>query len=465
MALLAGALVAIVSIDARADGEKPTLSGTWSASALSEKWSTTDWGDACGPKPSSQGAPGGSVTIAQQGGELSMSGTGRTFSTTQCWEQMPGLSRSSHSAGSRGWSTRCTSPAADPRHATIVTNISATDDTIVLAETGSYEFFIEGSSCRANVSRSRSYKLVQRAGEQPAATPSATAEPSAKPTPPPAHTSEPAVTGCSEPGPASRLEVRPSKKLLRPGESYTFKSVVSDDKGCHLGARPTFRIEDDKSGKAAVDADGKVSVPSDATDGTFSVVADLGGKQVKVAVEVASSDRYEALLQERGLNPSGEDDRVAVVEIAGGVGGAESKGEDGARRRKQTFLAIVGGIASLLALGGLVLLRRGRRQRPSEDDRDLTPAEPPAVTLFSSAPDQPMRCPQCDELFAPGAGFCPVDGSSLAPAVGVAPIPPPPALPTKKKPRLEKICPTCGDRFDADAAFCGKDGTSLVPIN
>ncbi|MEO7110586.1 MAG: hypothetical protein ABI183_09125, partial [Polyangiaceae bacterium] len=107
------------------------MSGSWSASALSEKWSTTEWGDACGPKPTPSGAPGGAVTIAEQGGELTMSGAGRTFSTSQCWEQMPGLSRSSHSAGSRGWSTRCTSPAGDPRHTTIVTNISATDDTIV----------------------------------------------------------------------------------------------------------------------------------------------------------------------------------------------------------------------------------------------------------------------------------------------------------------------------------------------
>ncbi len=467
-ALLVGALAgASRPSDALAD-DKPTLSGTWSASSLSEKWSTSDWGDACGPKPTGQGAPGGSVTIAEQGGELTMTGAGRTFSTSQCWEQMPGLARSSHSAGSRGWSTRCTSPSGDPRHATIVTNISATDDTIVLAETGNYEFFIEGATCRASVSRSRSFKLVQRAGEAPPA-PSASAEPAPQPSakPPPAPTSEPPPSGgCSEPGPPTKLEVRPSKKLMRPGETFALTAVVSDDKGCRVGAHPTFRLDGEASkGRVSVDADGKISVASDAAEGVVTVIADLGGKQVKVSIEVVASDRYDAILKERGLNPSGEDDRAASVEIATGLGGAESKGEDVARKRKQVFIAVVSGVAALLALGGLILLRRGRRPRPEADRASEAPAEPPAVAIFEKAPNQPMRCPTCAELFEPGTGFCPNDGVALSPATDVAPLPPAPSRAPRSKRRLEKICPTCGERFDGDAAFCGKDGTSLVPVN
>ena len=42
--------------------DQPTLSGTWSATAMSEKWSTAEWGDACGPKPSGGGgAPANGV--------------------------------------------------------------------------------------------------------------------------------------------------------------------------------------------------------------------------------------------------------------------------------------------------------------------------------------------------------------------------------------------------------------------
>lgn len=469
IALVLGASVAWCAREASAD-DKKTLSGTWSASALSEKWTTTDWSDTCGPKPSPQGAPGGSVTIAEQGGELSISGAGRSFSTSQCWEQMPGLARSSHSAGSRGWTTRCTSAAGDPRHATVVTNISATDDTIVLAETGTYEFFLEGAKCHASVSRGRSFKIVQRAGEE--AAPSATPQPTAKPTPPPTPppTSEPS-SGCSEPGMPTRLEVRPQKKLLRPGESFTVSALVTDDKGCHVGAHPTFKIEGDPSGKVTAEPDGRITAPNDATEASLFVVVDLGGKQIKVSVEIVASDRYDALLKERGLNPSGEDDRAATVEIASGLGGSQSISEDAGKKRKQVFIGVVGGVAAFLALCGFILVRRGRRPAPIDDGRDLTPAEPAAVALFESDPNQMMRCPRCEELFAPSTGFCPNDGAALI-LSGVASLPPPSSgerpvstRSARPKAKIDKICPTCGDRFDGEAVFCGKDGTSLVPIN
>src|SRR5262245_2247728 len=77
--------------------DKPTLSGAWTASAVSESWAIGDWGEACGPKPRGQGGGGGAVQVKEMGGELSISGAGRGWSTGECWEQMPGLSRTSHS--------------------------------------------------------------------------------------------------------------------------------------------------------------------------------------------------------------------------------------------------------------------------------------------------------------------------------------------------------------------------------
>ena len=93
-ALLLAIAGALSARSARAEG-KPTLSGTWSASSLTEAWSYTSWGDACGPKQPGQGSGGGSVQIREQGGELSILGAGRAFSTAECWEQMPGLARTS----------------------------------------------------------------------------------------------------------------------------------------------------------------------------------------------------------------------------------------------------------------------------------------------------------------------------------------------------------------------------------
>ena len=58
---------------------------------------------------------GGSGTEDSAPPGLTISGAGGTYTTSQCFQQMPGVSRVSHSSGQRGWSTRCTSAAGDPR--------------------------------------------------------------------------------------------------------------------------------------------------------------------------------------------------------------------------------------------------------------------------------------------------------------------------------------------------------------
>ncbi len=171
---------------ARAD-DKPTLSGTWTASPLTESWTVSDWGEACGPRPAPQGAGGGSVQVREQGGELSIVGAGRAFSTAQCWEQMPGVSRTSHSqaGGGRSWRTRCTSAPNDSRRAAITTSITATDSTMSLNETGDYTFIIKDTNCHASVVRSRSYTLVHREGDTPPAASASAAPAASAPAPPP----------------------------------------------------------------------------------------------------------------------------------------------------------------------------------------------------------------------------------------------------------------------------------------
>lgn len=431
-------------IPGRALGQdRPTLSGTWTASAMTESWSTTDWGEGCGPKPtSSGGAPGGSVTIAEQGGELAFSGAGRAFTTAQCWEQMPGMSRTSHSASPRGWRTRCTSPAGDPRRAVVTTTIGATDDSIIFSELGTYESFIQDSACKASVSRSRTFKLVQRAGAAAAsasATPSAA--PSAAPPPPtPAKTAEPAPAGssCDEVGPPARFEVRPTRKLLRPLESFKLKVVVTDAKGCAVGAEPEVRVTDAGALEGMLEIQGlEVTAAADAPAGTATLRVALAGKVVPVLVEVATEGEYAALLAQRGLNASGEDDRAGVAEIAGGIGGAATTAEDSARARRISFIAIVAGIAALLGLAALVMMRRGKRALT--DDESDPPSEPTG-----------------EAIPAPAASPEPAPETAVAPAA---------TRPRKKRAAAEKICPTCGELFPDEATFCGTDGTQLVPVN
>jgi uncharacterized Zn-finger protein len=520
--VLAAALIAAtVSVAPARAQTRPTLSGTWSASPLVERWNIGQWGDKCGPRPSPQGAPGGTVTITQTGNELTISGAGRSYSTTNCWEQMPGLSRTSHSASARGWSNRCTTAAGDPRQATIVTTISATDDAISFDETGSYVFVLEGQNCTAAVRRTRSFKLVQRLGEPPPAeTAPASATTTTTPPPPATATATEEPAHCDSPGDPARIEVRPARKLMRPGEEFVFRARVADSAGCTLKAAPTWRVAGGAA-KFRVEADGKVVVAPDSPEGKSELVVSISGQNVKVTVEVATADHYDALLASSGLNARGETDDAAVAVLAtGSLGGGASVAEDGARKRKWIFAGVVGSLATFLAVAGLALLRRGGRKRlaPADDDADR-PASGRAQASVRSEPGRPrqrldvsemgragaameVRCPVCGKTFPSGALYCPHDGTRLvrtaatsdpsrAPVGGFCPtcergfppdvkycpehhealVPAPlfrVSTSRKQQPFPEKkgkICPTCGARYDAEATFCGKDGTALVLVN
>jgi hypothetical protein len=438
---------------ARAE-DKPTLSGAWTASALSESWSVDQWGEACGPRPAPQGAGGGAVQIREQGGELSISGAGRSFSTAQCWEQMPGVARSSHSqsGGGRFWRTRCTSGPNDSRRTAITTSISATDTTITLNETGDYTFTIQDTNCHASVTRSRSYSLVHRDGDTPPAA-SASAAPSATvapPPPPPPRTPDPkpaARCPAGSAGEPARLEVHPSRKLLRAGEKFTFRALVLDADGCGTGTRPTWTIAAGPlASRATIDATGTLGVAADADEGQLEISASVAGKGVVVRVDVASAAHYDAMLGVSGLNDAGEADQPAVAVIATGtIGGRTASAQDGARERKVAFVAIVGGLAALLAFAGLVLVRRGAKPVATADDGAAADAPPPSSGPTSDPGlDEPPSAP------APAAA-APPSGAVARPAPAVR--------------RRGKICPTCGERFGPDATFCGKDGTTLVLLN
>jgi hypothetical protein len=485
--LVAAALALVLAAQPLLAQDKPTLAGTWSATALTERWVIGDWGDPCGPKPTPQGAGAGSVQIREQGGELSIIGAGRAFTTAECWEQMPGLSRTSHSAsgGGRFWRTRCNTGKADSRQATVVTSITATDTTINLTETGQYQFVIQDQNCTASVTRARNFSLVRREGDAapvPSAAASASAAPTATPAAPPqpAPPPRPTPTSCTgEPGEPARLEVTPSRKLMRPGERFAFRSAVYDASGCPVGARPTWTIgAGPMSSKASVDAGGSLHVADDAGEGKLELAAAIGGKGVTILVEVASAERYEALLASEGLNDAGEGSEAAVAVIATGtIGGKASVAEDAAKARKRTFIAIVGALAFGLAFAGLVLLRRGRRQRTSGLPAEGASAVPLGDDEDGSGTgDDDAGAPSSGESAGPAASTgarspggaspgarSPGGASPGARSPGGASSAPPGSRTAGRK--RGKICPTCGGRYGMEDAFCGKDGTTLVPIN
>jgi hypothetical protein len=314
----------------------------------------------------------------------------------------------------------------------VTTSLSATDESISFYEAGQYQFVIKGQNCTASVGRYRSFSLVQRAGT-PEQVPVASAQPEVlePAAPPPAKTAR--ANPCAEVGPPTRLEVRPARKLLRPGESFDFRAVVLDAKGCPVRRGPAWAVTSTDA-KVTVTPVGNVTVAEDAPEGDVEITASIGGRSAAVTVEVASKERYEALLKSGGFNESGEASQAASVAIASNTIGAKSAvAEDRATGRKVMFVGIVGAVALLLGLVGLVMVRRTRRATArGVAPSGVVPRGVPTLTL-----------PPPTQLGAPPAEPPPAEA----------------ALPSKR------ICPVCGKHYPAESRFCGTDGASLVPIN
>jgi hypothetical protein len=480
--LLAVALV--LAAEGSASGQAASLDGKWTATALTASWNVGEWGAACGPRPSGGGEPGGTATVAQTGNELVISGVGRTYRTTECWEQFPGLSRTGHTAATRSWRTSCKSPATDPRQAKIVTTVTATDDQIIFDETGAYQFIIQGQNCTASVRRSRFFRRIKTAsGASTAVTRGPAAPASGTPSKQPA---------CAKLGPAARIELRPSRKLMRPGERFTFRAAVVDAKGCALGVAPAFRLPPNVVG-ITLSGSGTVTVAKDAPEADVKLTVTLGGRAVEANLQIVSGERFDALLARGGFDETGASADAAVTRLeSGSVGARSTVIEDDSGRRRTLFVGVVGGAAVLLGIMGLVLVRRSRRAPPST--RSGARAAPaPAV-----APQMPRGtfCPTCREEYPPAAQFCPTDGNRLLPIQqatnplsagsvcpvcgqgfdpGVTvcpkhdePLVPPAVYAARNAPApvvTRKICPVCGTQYGGESQFCGQCGASLVPVN
>jgi hypothetical protein len=519
--LVMGLLIVAWPRVARADLQ---LDGRWRQGALREDFTVQQWlPNGCGPTPQTATSGGGEiVAIRLEGDELAFVGGGRVYRSNQCYDQMPTLQRETHSRDANGktWRTRCTTPPNDPRKAILNTLVIAQSDThIDIVETGRYEIVVADGRCVADVKRTRTYDLVP---DQPAATSASAApapvvnDPPPKPEPRPAH--------CDAPGDPVRLEVRPSKKLLRTGESFQFRASVLDAKGCATRTPTTWKLVPGAPAGVTVDASGKITVGKDVPEGAFEIAVTAADKDTKVGVEVTSPAHYDDLLASSGLNASGENDAASVVSIAStSIGAGEGRVEDRAKQRRWVFIGIVGGVLLVLGILATVLRRRSRRARDIENEakdrheaevaevlerrrasqeqhavqkkaheesvaaaavarakaKDAAIAHAAAINAASRPPPPPsqqaqeqemppMMCPTCGREFQAPTSFCPNDGGTLVPASKAHGIPyPAPAaiVQSPQSPKRGKICPTCGDRFEGGADYCGKDGTALVLLN
>ena len=467
-AVSAGIFAAIVLLAASARADLQ-LDGRWQQGPLREDFTVQQWlPNGCGPTPQTGSTGGGEiVAIRLEGDELAFVGGGRVYRSNACYDQMPSLVRETHSrdAGGKTWRTRCTTPPNDPRKAILNTLVVAQTDThIDLIETGRYEIVLETGRCVADVKRTRTWNLV--AADKPAA--SAAPAPAPQPAPKP----EPKASTCDSPGDPTRLEVRPSKKLLRTGEAFQFRGLVLDDNGCATRTPTTWKLPTGTPPGVTVDSKGLVTIGSGVPEGIVEIVVAAANKETRVSVEVTSPAHYDELLASSGLNSSGETDAAAVVTIASSsIGAGEGRVEDRSKTRRWAFIGIIGAVLVVLGVLAAVLRSRSRRAaalvREATERHEAEVAEVLERRRVREEQHAIQKRAHEESVAAAAAARAKLKVELASPeAAGGgrgAPIFAPGTLGTPAK--RGKICPTCGDRFDGAAEFCGKDGTQLVLLN
>jgi hypothetical protein len=298
-------------------------------------------------------------------------------------------------------------------------------------EAGQYQFVIQGQNCTASVGRYRTFKLLQRAEPvkplEPAPVPSASAAPTEH-------------DRCKTPGPPARLDVRPSRKLLRAGEEFSFRATLYDSAGCYLSQRPTWAAT---SGGERVDvSDGTVHVHDDAPEGEVSITASVGNRTAVITVEVASTERYDALLKSGDWSPSGEAS-AAPAEATRSLGAATAVAQKQTGGSRKLFIAIVCAGALVLAIGAALLVGRARR-----------------LAIMRADAEEKRRAEERAAYDAAVAEQARVDEEARAAEARAAASRAP-----QGPPAARTICPVCGTRYTTNAKFCGKDGAVLIPLN
>jgi predicted nucleic acid-binding Zn ribbon protein len=479
-----------------AHGDASSLVGSWNAGPMIESVAFKTWVKECGPQPTGRTLAGGPYTISLSGDELVFSGA-NPFRSDQCIDMTTG-SRVAHSANpSTGvWSTRCETPKDDPRLTQISTSVKATGDSkISIYEKATYSWTWASGTCAADVVRTWNFtnpraaaaaasSSAAAAASSTAPVPTATATATATPT----TTTPPPTSDCASPGAAAKLEVRPKRKVMRPGETFDFKARILDDAGCEVAEKAKFSLAPNSPAAAkglSIDPNGRVKTSDTTEPVALTLVVDGAAQQVKVQLEVVSSDRYLDVLSKEGLDQTGADDQAVSVVVSGGGGGGatvvDPRAQEEAKRKRIALLAMAGGAAALVALGAVVLFRRSKakddrseeEKRRAREDAEREHARAKAAHEATVAAAQAAlaqgtakKCPTCATIFPPDAEFCPLDGARLVAAVvapAAAPARPAPKAAAAAKPA--KMCPICGEKFPVEAGFCGKDGVALVPMN
>jgi hypothetical protein len=342
--------------------------------------------------------------IVQSGGELSLSGP-RAYKTNSCWEAMPGLRVTSHSASPDRITTVCQMPAGDPRKTKITTTWTVVGDKLYFDEVGQYQFTLAEQNCSASSRKTRVLSKVIPVASTPTAAATPVPIASEKPQAPvqakaPAKIAPAPTSQCAARGPATSLVVSPKTKLMMPGETFSFRVSALDSKRCEVPVLPRFRLRADQQG-LSVTPQGRISTAPDASSGRAVLEIQAGDSTLEAVIRVVSRAEYEELLSGGTFSDAGESlDDAQVTRALVTLSPEESGSPRFALWPLVTLLAISAGVALTW------LLKRHSKQNTAKHRRD----EPISPQVRPS----PLKvCPVCGQTYGPEATFCGSDGAHL----------------------------------------------------
>ncbi len=467
-----------------AAAQTTSYSGAWLASSLRVRYSLQSWGPDCGPRPGADSRPGGGVTISSEGSHLRFAGA-MSGSTSGCWSDNAEVRRISASAQEGSWSSRCATPAGNPRGESGRYAYSARDvNTIVYSERTTYNWQLRESTCTATRSANRTLTRMN-----PLSVPSELPEEAPLPEAPSTR-HEPAACVAGQP---SALSVRAPSEPLEPGERTCLSVRASDAEGCVLtNPRVDWRVSGPEGASGRME--GRcftTSANAAEAEGTYRVQATLGSLQDRVEIEVRSPD-LSGLIAAREREPEAETPALTAAQSqrAAGVAAVTPRSRGGWRWGLL-------GAALLLLLGSVFLLvrvvrargtSRGRRDAKQDAKRDTK--RDAKSEERSSEPDDPLKNsglemipktaplpPGATEAAAAARASAPVAQAPLTPRkkramaatlVEVAPAPHAPAaqpavVAAGSAAAGETLyCPVCGASGTGAERFCAKHGQPLV---
>ena len=391
------------------------LTGSWIAAPMIVQWNIESWGEACGPRPRGGTEPGGSVQIDKTGNELLWRGLSRSYSTSQCWERLPGIARVSHSASKTRWVNVCKKPANDPRKAQLRTVVTAQENRILFDETGQFSFYVKDAKCAANSRRTRTLRRVVATNTAAKAKGQGNAisddKNSGARVPAgfdrrKATVVERSTKSCRPRGAASTLEILSQREFVQAGDDLQLTAIVKDRNGCSFRDSKIQWSIDGEVDRIEVLPNGRLNTVETSPSRTVEVRAESGGLSTTLPIRVASRSEYAAIFSADASDRSWP----KIGDLA--PGGAahiqpeqtiEVHAEGSASSRKRTFLLLLLGTVLALAGFGVWLLRTSRA-------KGLERA-PMTITVLDTRTE--TKCPTCGEMYPAGTRFCGTDGTRL----------------------------------------------------